>query len=122
MTDASPAVTATIPAERASVWEDFIDIFYAPAQVFARRAAAGSVWIPLLVVTVAMSALIYVNTGLLESMFSAEFDRGMAVAMKSNREADVPRRAPHRRLCVHAESLGSRRARASGRVSGSGDA
>jgi hypothetical protein len=84
MTEANPAVTATVPTERASVWEDFIDIFYAPSQVFARRAATGSVWVPLLVVTVAMSALIYVNSGLLEPMLSAEFNRNMAVAMKNN--------------------------------------
>jgi hypothetical protein len=84
MADATSVAVPTVPAERASVWEDFIDIFYAPAQVFARRAAHGSVWIPLLVVTVAMSALIYVNSGLLEPMLSAEFDRGMALAMKSN--------------------------------------
>lgn len=84
MTDGTTVAAPAIPAERASVWEDFIDIFYAPSQVFARRAASGSVWIPLLVVTVAMSALVYVNVGLLEPMMNAEFDRGMAAAMKSN--------------------------------------
>src|SRR5438034_11446604 len=84
MTEATAAAAPIIPAERASVWEDFIDIFYAPTQVFARRAAVGSVWIPLLVVTVAMSALIYVNSGVLEPMLSAEFDRNMAAAMRGN--------------------------------------
>jgi Yip1 domain len=83
MTDANSAVAPTRASERAAVWEDFIDIFYAPSQVFARRIT-GSVWVPLLVVTVAMSALIYVNSGVLEPMMSAEFDRGMAVAMKNN--------------------------------------
>src|SRR5437764_1689072 len=82
MTDANPVV-ATISAERAGVWEDFIDIFYAPSQVFARRAQ-GSVAIPMTVVTLALAALVYVNSGVLEPMMSAEFTRGMAVAMKSN--------------------------------------
>jgi hypothetical protein len=82
MTNAEP-VAATIKAERAGVWEDFIDIFYAPSQVFARRAQ-GSFWIPLFVVTVAVGALFYLNSGLLQPMFDAEFDRGMAAAMRQN--------------------------------------
>jgi hypothetical protein len=84
MSEATSVAAPTVPADRASVWEDFIDIFYAPSQVFARRAVHGSVWIPLLVVTVAMSALIYVNSGVLEPMLSAELDRALPVAMKSN--------------------------------------
>ena len=83
MTDAGSAVAPTTAPARAAVWEDFIDIFYAPSQVFARRIA-GSAWVPILVVTVLMSALIYVNSGLLEPMMSAEFDRGMAAAMKKD--------------------------------------
>jgi hypothetical protein len=82
MTDAA-SVPATMKTERAAVWEDFIDIFYAPSQVFARRAQ-GSVWVPLIVLTIAMSVLVYVNSGVLESVMSAEFDRGMAAAIKSN--------------------------------------
>lgn len=81
MTDA--AVPATMKTERAAVWEDFIDIFYAPSQVFARRAQE-SVWVPLVVLTIAMTALVYVNSGVLESVMSGEFDRGMAAAIKSN--------------------------------------
>jgi hypothetical protein len=81
MTDA--AVPATMKTERAALWEDFIDIFYAPSQVFARRAQ-GSVWVPLVVLTIAMTALVYVNSGVLESVMSGEFDRGMAAAIKSN--------------------------------------
>jgi hypothetical protein len=82
MTDADP-VAATMKAERTAVWEDFIDIFYAPSQVFARRAQ-GSFWIPLFVVTLAIGALFYLNSGVLQPMFDAEFDRGMAAAMRQN--------------------------------------
>lgn len=73
-----------IPAAApASTWEDFIDIFYAPSQVFARREQ-GSVWIPLVVVTLLMGTLFYLNTGALQPIFDAEFDRGMAVAVRDN--------------------------------------
>src|SRR3954466_10096575 len=78
---ANPA-PASAAAPRAAVWEDFIDIFYAPSQVFARRAM-GSVWIPLCFVTVAMTALVYVNSGVLEPMMSAEFTRGMAATIRN---------------------------------------
>ena len=52
-----------------SVWEDFIDIFYAPSAVFARRAR-GNVWIPLTVVT------LLVDT----SVWSLAFRRDLASA------------------------------------------
>jgi hypothetical protein len=70
-------------AERTAVWEDFIDILYAPSQVFARRAQ-GNFWIPLFVVTLAIGALFYMNSGVLQPVMDAEFDRGMAAAMRQN--------------------------------------
>jgi hypothetical protein len=82
MTDPEPAVSTT-KAERAGVWEDFIDIFYAPSQVFARRAQE-SFWVPMVVVTLAVSALFYLNSGVLRPIMDAEFNRGMAAAMKQN--------------------------------------
>jgi hypothetical protein len=68
---------------KAAIWEDFIDIFYAPSQVFARREH-GSFWIPLIIVTMLTGILFYLNSGLLQPIFDAEFDRGMAVAMRDN--------------------------------------
>src|SRR5438045_3565021 len=76
-------MTASVPVQRAAIWEDFIDIFFSPSSVFARRAQGG-VWVPLLVVTVAIGALVYLNSGVLQPMLDAEFNRGMAVAMRSN--------------------------------------
>src|ERR1700681_1798152 len=76
-------VATSHPAERAAVWEDFIDIFYAPSLVFARRAR-GSFWIPFFVVTLLIGALFYVNSGVLQPVMEGEFNRGMAVAMRSN--------------------------------------
>lgn len=67
----------------AAVWEDFIDIFYAPASVFRRREQ-GSVFVPLLVVTLLTSAIFYLNSGALRPLFDAEFDRQMAAAMRDN--------------------------------------
>ena len=72
-----------LPEKAASRWEDFIDIFYMPAGVFARRMGAGF-GIPMLVVTLALGTLFIVNSGALQPMMDAEFQRGAAAAMAKN--------------------------------------
>ena len=75
---AAPAATP-----RVGIWEDFIDIFYAPSAVFRRREN-GNFVIPLAVVTIVCGVLFYLNSGALQPMFDAEFDRNMAIAMRQN--------------------------------------
>jgi hypothetical protein len=66
-----------------SVWEDFVDIFHSPSDVFARRQN-GNFWIPLLVVTVVIGVLFIAVRGLMQPIMDAEFQRGVAVAMRNN--------------------------------------
>lgn len=75
--------TNALTAERTAIWEDFIDIFYAPSAVFARREH-GSFGVPLIVVTLLMGGLFFVNSGVLQPVFDAEFERATAAAMRSN--------------------------------------
>jgi hypothetical protein len=70
-------------APGAAIWEDFIDIFYAPASVFRRRQN-GSVFVPLLAVTLLTGTIFYLNSGALRPLFESEFDRNMAAAMRQN--------------------------------------
>lgn len=77
------AASSPTPPAKASVWEDFVDILFTPAAVFARREN-GNPWIPLLVVTLALGGLFLANSRLLEPIFDAEFERGMATAMRDN--------------------------------------
>jgi heme O synthase-like polyprenyltransferase len=70
-----------VAAPRASIWEDFIDIFYAPSAVFRRREH-GSFFIPLLVVTLLTGTIFYLNSGAMQPVFEAEFDRQMALAAR----------------------------------------
>ena len=72
-----------VAAPSAAIWEDFIDIFYAPSDVFRRREN-GNFFIPLAVITMLCAALFYLNSGALQPLFDAEFDRGMATAMRQN--------------------------------------
>jgi uncharacterized membrane protein len=76
-------MTATAAPKAPSVWEDFIDIFISPSQVFERRQN-GNPLLPMVVVTLII-ALIYVGTqSLTQPVFDAEFARGMAAAMRKN--------------------------------------
>ena len=87
-TNAAPAA-----APRVGIWEDFVDTFYAPSAVFRRREN-GNVFIPLAVVTIVCGVLFYLNSGALQPMFDAEFDRNMAIAMRQN--PNVPPEAVER--------------------------
>jgi hypothetical protein len=68
-------------AKPASVWEDFIDIFYAPSDVYARRAHSGF-FLPLVVVTLLTGILFIVNSGVLAPIMDAEMSRSFAAAQK----------------------------------------
>jgi hypothetical protein len=75
--------TAPVAAPQPAIWEDFIDIFYAPSAVFRRREN-GNFFVPLAVITIVCGTLFYLNSGALQPMFDAEFDRAMAMAMRQN--------------------------------------
>ena len=69
--------------EKASMFEDFIDIFYAPSRVFARRADA-SFWAPLLVITLVTAIFAYVNRDVSSAIFDAEYNRAIAKVQQQN--------------------------------------
>src|SRR5918993_3564436 len=63
--------------EKASLLDDFMDIFYAPSRVFARRASSGF-WIPLLIVTVLLGVIFVANRDLIDPIMEAEMARTMS--------------------------------------------
>ncbi|HEX6807173.1 MAG TPA: YIP1 family protein [Gemmatimonadaceae bacterium] len=65
------------------MWEDFIDIFTSPSEVFARRQN-GNWFVPMIVVTIVVFAIFLGTKSLTQPVFDAEFARGMATAMKRN--------------------------------------
>ena len=76
--DGTPADDVPVAAQpNASRWEDFIDIFYTPSSVFARRAASGFL-LPMVVVTVLGGALYIMNSGVWSEVMDAEVTRAMA--------------------------------------------
>ena len=80
---AAPASTAPAAPQKASFWEDLIDIFFSPASVF-RRNENKSVWPPLLFVSLAIGIIFFATFNQLEPIFDAEFTRGMAKATAQN--------------------------------------
>ncbi|MDF2773829.1 MAG: Yip1 protein [Geminicoccaceae bacterium] len=65
--------------EKASLLDDFMDIFYAPSSVFARRENA-SFWVPLLIVSVLLGLAFFANRDLMEPIMEAEMQRSMAAS------------------------------------------
>jgi Yip1-like protein len=80
---AAPASTTPAAPQKASFWEDLIDIFFSPAAVF-RRNETKSVWPPLLFVSLAIGIIFFVTFNQLEPIFDAEFNRNMQKAMAQN--------------------------------------
>jgi hypothetical protein len=76
----SPAVKDRLP----SVWEDLLEIFYAPKAVFERRRETPAFGIALLVLIVVSVGLTFALRGIMEPIFDVEFKRNMLQAMKQN--------------------------------------
>jgi len=80
---AAPASSTPAAPQKASFWEDLIDIFFSPVAVF-RRNENKSVWPPLLFVSIAIGVIFFFTFNQLEPIFDAEFQRGMAKAAAQN--------------------------------------
>src|SRR6266567_14252 len=79
------------PAEKpASFWEDLIDIFFDPADVFRRRERA-SPWPAILTVTVLLAVFTFANANVLQPIFDAEFARQTATILKNNPQVPAER-------------------------------
>jgi hypothetical protein len=68
---------------RAGLWEDFVDIFYNPSAVFARRAD-GKFGMALLLLVVVGTVLVFLTKNAIQPVMDAEFARQSAAAMRKN--------------------------------------
>jgi Yip1-like protein len=75
--DAEPA------PEKVGLWEDFVDIFYAPSSVFARRSD-GKFGMPLLFLVVVGTVLFFLTKNATQPIMDAEFARQSAKMMRQN--------------------------------------
>lgn len=68
---------------KAGLWEDFVDIFYAPSSVFARRAD-GKFAMPLLFLVIVGTLLFFLTKNAIQPMMDAEFARRSADMLRKN--------------------------------------
>ena len=77
----APQTPAT-PA-KASIFEDLVEIFTSPAQVFQRRMG-GNWFVMFVIVAVIAIALIVISRGVMRPAFDADWQRGVTRAMAAN--------------------------------------
>jgi hypothetical protein len=68
---------------KAGLWEDFVDIFYAPSSVFARRAD-GKFGLALLFLVIVGTILYFLTKNAIQPMMDAEFARRSADMLRKN--------------------------------------
>ncbi|HSQ32512.1 MAG TPA: YIP1 family protein [Gemmatimonadaceae bacterium] len=83
MSESSAAPTTASAPPQQSFWEDLIDIYFQPANVFRRRQNS-SVWPPMLFVAIAVGVIFFITFNTLQPIFDAEFARGTAKALAKN--------------------------------------
>jgi len=77
------AVGDAEPSSKTSLWEDFVDIFYAPSSVFARRGD-GKFGKPLLFLVIVCAVLAFLTKNAMQPVMDAEFARRSAEMMQKN--------------------------------------
>jgi len=68
---------------KAGLWEDFVDIFYAPSSVYARRSE-GKFGMALLFLAIVGTVLFFVTRNATQPIMDAEFARQGAAALRKN--------------------------------------
>jgi len=68
---------------KVGLWEDFVDIFYAPSSVFARRSD-GKFGLPLLFLVVVGTILFFLTKNAMAPVMDAEFARRSVDMLKKN--------------------------------------
>ena len=74
----------SMPERPPSVWEDLLEIFYAPRTVFERRRETPAFGLALIIFVVVTVLLSLAFKDIMNPVFDAEFKRGMDQAMKQN--------------------------------------
>ncbi len=106
MTESTDSAPAAPPPAKASVAEDFVDIFLSPREVFARRANSGF-FLVMVIITLLVGGLFLANRGTMEGIMNAEFERGMAQAMKANPSMTAEQAEMGRKFAGYTTTIGT---------------
>ncbi len=101
-----PSVNAPPPStEKASLFEDFIDIFYAPSNVFARRERSGY-WAHFFIISGIAAIFAFASRSLTAAVFDAEYTRNIAKVMEKNPQVTQEMLASQRGIMEGVSSVG----------------
>ncbi|HET8655901.1 MAG TPA: YIP1 family protein [Longimicrobiaceae bacterium] len=92
---AAPGPPETSPST--PLWEDFLDIFYAPTKVFERRRGARF-GLLLVIVTILVGVLFVAMQQALAPAFAAEMQRGMEAAARNGRAMSAEQMASAQKI------------------------
>ena len=81
--DQGTAYTEGAPPEKSSIFEDFIDVFYTPSTVYARRQNS-SVWPYFLIIAVLAAVLTLASQSVYSAAIDGDFTRRMTKVMAEN--------------------------------------
>jgi hypothetical protein len=102
-----PAAVSPPPAtDQAGKFEDFVDIFFSPAKVFARRATASPA-LPFIIVSALLIVLYYVNRNAMASIMDAEITRQIEAATKANPNATADQLAAGKATALKFAAFGA---------------
>ena len=94
--------TVPAPESKTSKWEDFVDVFFSPGDLFRRRAD-GKFGLALVVFFVLATALYFVTRSAMAPVFDAEWQRATAAMVKANPSITAEQMAAGRKM---AETFG----------------
>ena len=101
-----PSVNAPPAApEKASLFEDFVDVFYAPSTVYARRATSGY-WPYFFIVWALMAVFAFAGRAVTSAVFNAEYSRNIARAMEQNPQLTADMVAQQRGMMEGISNIG----------------
>ena len=83
------AAAPTPPVEKAGLIEDFVDVLFAPAKVFARRAGTSPA-LPYIIVCLLIVGLYLVNRNIMSGIMAGEIQKAMDQAAKQNPQQFTP--------------------------------
>lgn len=71
------------PVEKATVVEDFVDVFYAPSKVFERRRE-GQFGIALLLLVILVAVLFFATRAVMEPVYDATMEQSIQAQLRAN--------------------------------------
>lgn len=99
------STAAPAPVKSTSRWEDFVDIFVSPSDVFERRRNSGF-FVPLLVFVVLLSVISYIGKPVMAPIFDAEYARTAANTIKHNPQVTPEQMATGRAFAEKFQMIG----------------